>query len=419
MSNTAAIITSSSGKSAELKQFAGVFSCLLEHEVTKTKATFNYTGPKISQAVWAQVMEFFEWTYGRDKSESQVRLFVHPEHGWKAWAFPQEGGTFMTSKELPMDTPEATQQRAQFDAAQGWLYWGTVHHHCSAGAFASGTDEANEKDQEGLHITIGHMDKAVRDFHCRMYIKGHKFDPMMHHFWELDPALLAKADEMKALFGMSADLNTLARKSMCQNSTALYGGLNPPWVLQEGMVYFPPEWMDNYRVRAAINSHIYIGPTGGMTTAQRLGGDTWCHKCYDWGYHSTDKCPFPNQKKDKRRTKYKNQKLLPLASGEGKTSKAATLLDDLEAQAAVMGVPTENFYRLIDGLADGNNGALLECIVESMLKEKITADDMLLVILEREVKDELTEKNAPSGVQEQQQQINGGIQSHEWDGYGH
>jgi len=88
-----AIITASSGKSVEEKKFNGVFSCLLEHEVKATKAQFEYTGPKISPNEWAQMMAFFEWTQATERSEAQVRLFVHPVHGWKAWAFPQKGGT--------------------------------------------------------------------------------------------------------------------------------------------------------------------------------------------------------------------------------------------------------------------------------------------------------------------------------------
>ena len=168
-----AIITASSGKAVELRQAAGIFSCLLEHEVAKTKAAFQFNGPNIDAKMWAQVMEFFEWTYQTEKvGVASAAVRSHPEHGWAAWAFPQEGGTFMTSREEPMTSPECVAQRQQFSEVDGWLYWGTVHHHCSAGAFASGTDDANEHKQEGLHITIGHMDKAFRDIHCRMAPEG-------------------------------------------------------------------------------------------------------------------------------------------------------------------------------------------------------------------------------------------------------
>ncbi len=33
----------------------------------------------------------------------------------------------------------------------------SAHHHCSASAFQSGTDEENERGQDGLHITVGRM----------------------------------------------------------------------------------------------------------------------------------------------------------------------------------------------------------------------------------------------------------------------
>jgi hypothetical protein len=421
-----AIITVSSGKAAEIKGFPGVFSCLLEHEVTKTKATFDWTGPKISPKVWAQVMEFFEWTYQTEKSESQVRLFVHPEHGWAAWAFPQEGGTGMTSREEPMTCDASTEQRKQFSDTLGWLYWGTVHHHCSAGAFASGTDDANEKDQEGIHITIGHMDKAVRDFHCRMYVKGHKFEPMMHHFWQLPTTLLDKADEMADLFGIYPDLNKAARNQMCQNSTKLYQMDAPDWKEVEGYVFFPKAWMDNYKVRR-WQSHSTQGQSwqvngrgGGVNKALVLGGEHWCHTCEAWGDHVTNNCTGRKlSKKEKRKLKYIEQSKLKLI-GDGKVDpKPNLLLDDLSAQALLMGFDDLEFSKLLELLASGNTGTLVEIIMESAKKENVKLDDLLLANLEAEIKSEMEEKKTvESAQQEQQIQINGQQQQGMgWDGH--
>lgn len=413
-STQAAIISSSSGKAAEIKGFSGVFSCLLEHEVTKTKATFEFTGPKISQEVWAQVMEFFEWTYDREKSEAQVRLFVHPVHGWAAWAFPQEGGTGMTSREEPMDKPECQEQRKQFSDTEGWLYWGTVHHHCSAGAFASSTDDANEKDQEGIHITIGHMDKPVRDFHARIYIKGHKFEPMMNHFWQLDGALLDKADECYTLFGIYPDLNKTARLAMCQNSTALYAGLVPPQTVTPGYVAFPGVWMDNYKVRPRV---VYEPHWQGQrhVSAYTPGQTEWCHTCYAWGDHATPQCPKKHlSKKERKALKYKPQ---PAMLGDGKKdTKPSTLLDDLETQAAVMGFPPQDFHDLLEQISTGNNGALCEIIITSALKDKVKLDDLYVAMLEKEIREEMEDKKAIEDMAGEQKQLGGSLSG--WEGYG-
>jgi len=164
------------------KGVPGFFSCNLEHEVTKTKCTIS-TEVKIPPELWQEVLAFFRWTYQEFKSESQVRLFVNgTTKEWKAWAFPQKANTGMTAVELP-DDPKTAAQRRQFGT--GWLNFGTVHHHCSSSAFQSGTDEANEQNQDGLHITVGHMDKEQYDLHARLYIGGIKFTPDMSVFWEV------------------------------------------------------------------------------------------------------------------------------------------------------------------------------------------------------------------------------------------
>src|SRR5262249_18876807 len=114
----------------------GIFECVLRHDIKATTAEFKYKGPKFSQEMWNEILAFFKWSNSVHHSEAQVRLFVHPEQGWRAWAFPQEGATGMTTREL--DTPETKEQRKQF--GEGWLPYGTVHHHCNGGAFQSGTD---------------------------------------------------------------------------------------------------------------------------------------------------------------------------------------------------------------------------------------------------------------------------------------
>lgn len=169
----------------EVKSVPGLLNLTLEHEVKSTKYTFRWEGPKISREEWQQVLAFFKWTYDTTKSESQVRLYVNHREGvrtWRAWAFPQKANTGMTAREL--DTPEAQTQRAQFGDADGWLYFGTVHHHCSASAFQSGTDLANEQNQDGIHITVGHMDKEQHDIDARMYIGGRSLEMNLAMFWD-------------------------------------------------------------------------------------------------------------------------------------------------------------------------------------------------------------------------------------------
>jgi restriction endonuclease Mrr len=200
----------------------------MTHQIKQTTAAFRYTGPKFTPAMWNEVLSFFKWSYLKTHGESQVRLFVHLEHGWKAWAFPQEASCGLSTKELP-DDPNTAIQRARF--GDDWMLYGTVHHHCDAGAFQSGTDSDNEKTQEGIHITIGDMNKEKYSIHSRFYYRGCKFQPDLREFWDFSKEVRDKADEMADMFGVYPDLNSMAERQMV---------IPPP-----ADTPFPEEWVAN------------------------------------------------------------------------------------------------------------------------------------------------------------------------------
>lgn len=180
----------------EAKDVPGLLHCRIEYEVKTAKGRLEYVGPKFAPEMWHQVLSFFRWTHKETKSESQVRLYVNAQLGrWGAWAFLQEARTGMSARELP--TPEAPEQaRLRFtswhsEPSDDWLYFGTAHHHCSASAFQSSTDEQNEWNQDGLHLTIGRLEAEQHEVHARLYLDGNCFEPDLSQFWEIDPALAA------------------------------------------------------------------------------------------------------------------------------------------------------------------------------------------------------------------------------------
>ena len=181
---------------SETKEVPGLLQCRIEYEVKTAKGRLEYAGPKFTPEMWHQVVSFFRWTHKEMHSESQVRLYVNHRLGrWGAWAFPQEARTGMTARELPaQETPE--QARARFaswhsEPSDDWLYFGTVHHHCSASAFQSSTDEQNEWNQDGLHLTVGRMDAEHHELHARLYLDGNCFEPDLSRFWPVDAGLAA------------------------------------------------------------------------------------------------------------------------------------------------------------------------------------------------------------------------------------
>ena len=181
-------------KISDEKALTGLVSSQIEYEVKGAKGKLEYHGPKLAPELWHQVLSFFRWTHKEHQSECQVRLYVNVKlNRWAAWAFPQAARTGMTARELPVqETPEKAKERFaswSSEPSDDWLYFGTVHHHCSASAFQSSTDEQNEWNQDGLHITVGRMDQERHDLHARFYLGGNCYEPDLSLFWQIDPEL--------------------------------------------------------------------------------------------------------------------------------------------------------------------------------------------------------------------------------------
>jgi hypothetical protein len=180
----------------ESKAVPGLLRCQMEYEVKSARGQLDYGGPKFAPEMWHQVLSFFRWTQKEMQSESQVRLYVNHQLGrWGAWAFPQAARTGMSARELPVpETPAKARERFAHwnsEPSDDWLYFGTVHHHCAASAFQSLTDQENEQNQDGLHLTAGRMDAERHDVHARLYLGGHCFEPDLSLFWPIESSLAA------------------------------------------------------------------------------------------------------------------------------------------------------------------------------------------------------------------------------------
>lgn len=174
-----------------VKDLEGVIVTNFEYKIAGTSAKSVFTGAPIPSDLWYQVTSFFQWTFDTTHSESQVRFFYNPKKKeWIAWAFPQEARTGMTAKELDWQTnEESRKQRAALPDAADLVLFMTVHHHCACTAFQSGVDQSNEIGQDGLHITVGSMDKERHDLHCRLYVSRVEFMPDMSRFWDIGAVL--------------------------------------------------------------------------------------------------------------------------------------------------------------------------------------------------------------------------------------
>lgn len=177
----------------ETKEVEGLVKGEFKYVLKEVDCSPSWIGPYIDQEAWEEVLAFFKWTYDTMQSESQVRGYVNAkENKWGFWAFKQKARTGMTATELgEKETPEEAIYRCKhWDSvpSDDWRYAMTVHHHCGGTAFQSSTDEANEKDQFGLHITVGSLNSKHFDLHSRFTFGKCSFQPDLSQFWDIGDA---------------------------------------------------------------------------------------------------------------------------------------------------------------------------------------------------------------------------------------
>lgn len=120
---------------------------------------FVYKGPKMPVSLWQQVLAWFK---AHHKGEVMIRFFLDDRQQWLAIPFPQQHPTGMAVKEeeghhLTPNTGHLTQ-------------FGSAHHHCTAAAFPSGTDNTDEKRIEGLHLIVGKVTQETVDLFYRLSV---------------------------------------------------------------------------------------------------------------------------------------------------------------------------------------------------------------------------------------------------------
>lgn len=168
-----------------IKEETPLFTRYVEANVTIVEINeaelFTWKKAKIPYFLWEQIVSFMKWSQKEFKSEAHCSLFYNlAEDRWDAWAFPQETNG-MTVKLLP-DDPLYKEQRQRFKA--GWILAGSVHHHCEANAFQSGTDSGDECSKDGVHVTVGKTSSNMVDLHVRKTLEGATVTCRMDEFFE-------------------------------------------------------------------------------------------------------------------------------------------------------------------------------------------------------------------------------------------
>lgn len=207
------------------------FISLEEIPAEPVKQTYFWKGPLIPFESFARCMSFLLWTQEEHKSEGVVTFFYNTEtKEWAEWAFPQTG--IGLTVEHDEEDKAFIEQRKQF--GKGWIQLGSIHHHCTSKAFQSSTDHEDEFGRDGIHITIGTLDKPVLDWHARAMLGESLHDVTSLADWVALP-LEIKA-EKRLLFPAWLEKDTKA--FIFQNGLLLKH-------LYE-KVEFPEIWKENY-----------------------------------------------------------------------------------------------------------------------------------------------------------------------------
>lgn len=109
--------------------------------------------PKIEGRIIAQALTFFRKVFKLHRSESYVTLMYSPKLGYKLWC-PTQTVTMGSVNYDRTDQPTFAER-----SEEGWQMVGTIHSHCDFSAFHSGTDTHDESTFDGIHITIGHVNR--------------------------------------------------------------------------------------------------------------------------------------------------------------------------------------------------------------------------------------------------------------------
>ena len=99
---------------------------------------------KIPSSIIQKTLAWFKRVYQDQTSEAIVFLFYHHTHGWEV----------KPPKQTAIGMSVDYEERPEMDG-DGWTIAGTIHSHCNSSAFHSGTDESDEKEFDGIHLTIG------------------------------------------------------------------------------------------------------------------------------------------------------------------------------------------------------------------------------------------------------------------------
>ena len=119
---------------------------------------FTWNLPKLPACIVRQAKTFFEKVFEDYRSESYLTLlYSRVLNQYRLWCPTQT----VSYSSVDYDRTDSVPDDEGVANPEGpmWQSVGTIHSHCDFGAFHSGTDTSDEASFDGLHITIGHVNR--------------------------------------------------------------------------------------------------------------------------------------------------------------------------------------------------------------------------------------------------------------------
>lgn len=116
---------------------------------------FRLKLPKVPGRIIGQALTFFRKVFSKYHAEAYVTLlFSSKLQQYRLWCPKQK--VSMSSVNYDRTDQPSFEDRT----ANDWQMVGTIHSHCDFSAYHSGTDEFDESTFDGVHITLGHVNKV-------------------------------------------------------------------------------------------------------------------------------------------------------------------------------------------------------------------------------------------------------------------
>jgi PRTRC genetic system protein A len=152
-------------------------SCVRTHgfpsELAPQRPFLRLKYPRIPGLVLERVVGFFELVARRHHSEAAVLLVWNRETGAMEIVVPKQTGIVSSGTygsvypiELEYEVPALPPHL---------LLIGDIHSHVDYAAYASGTDQLDEKHRPGLHLVVGRLSQEPPEFHCEVIADGTRF----------------------------------------------------------------------------------------------------------------------------------------------------------------------------------------------------------------------------------------------------